>query len=122
MMQIYHTASEGEITTILNDAAFHDVSERDLEELAELHPRNGKVPGLTSEQNIQQDEEGEYPTGSSEQESLDDNRDLMRLLGNCWSSYQYFAKMSFLIHLLGKLNGRRKLCLIAIVNHVETIT
>ena len=65
---------------------------------------------------------GEYPTGSSEQESLDDNRDLMRLLGNCWSSYQYFAKMSFLIHLLGKLNGRRKLCLIAIVNHVETIT
>ena len=53
-MQIYHTASEGEITTILNDAAFHDVSERDLEELAELHPRNGKVPGLTSEGNIQQ--------------------------------------------------------------------
>ena len=46
----------------------------------------------------------------------------MRLLGNCWSSHQYFAKMTFLMHLLGKLNRRRKLSLIAIVNHVKTIT
>ena len=30
----------------------------------------------------EQDEEGEHPTGSSEQENFDDNRDPMRLLEN----------------------------------------
>lgn len=69
-MQVQCAASEGEITNILNDAGFHEVSESDLEELAELYPRSGKVPGLTSKGTIQQDEEGEYPTGSLNRRTL----------------------------------------------------